>query len=72
MSNSQDSKWDDLVEVVVQWLQNSPIITMDISFASWLDTDGYNLLKDYQVPIQQTMFDLYDSSNMSDPNVSEN
>ena len=50
MSNSQDSKWDDLVEVVVQWLQHSPIITMDISFASWLDTDGYNLLKDYQVP----------------------
>ena len=46
-----DSEWVDLVNVVVEWLQNSPNINMDILFASWLDSDGCNLLNKFKVSI---------------------
>ena len=48
-AQAQDSDWEAIVGIVVEWLQNSPNIMMDISFASWLDTDGFNLLNNFKV-----------------------
>ena len=44
-----DSEWEDLVAIVVEWLQTSPNINMDIMLALWLDTDGCNLMNSFKV-----------------------
>ena len=51
VTHPPDSEWVDLVNGVVEWLQNSPNINMDILFASWLDSDGCNLLNKFKVSI---------------------
>ena len=46
-----DSEWEDLVAIVVEWLQTSPNINMDIMLALWLDTDGCNLMNSFKVSL---------------------
>ena len=50
-SHSADSEWEDLVAIVVEWLQTSPNINMDIMLALWLDTDGCNLMNSFKVSL---------------------
>ena len=49
-SNDSDPEWDDVVDIVVEWILSSPDM-IDVSFASWLDTNGCKLLFCYKVPI---------------------
>ena len=49
--NAADSEWEDLVAIVVEWLQSSPKINMDLLLASWLDTDGCNLMNRFKVSL---------------------
>ena len=62
-SNQEYSQWDQLKEIVIEWLKNHPLGGIDDIFAHYLDPTD-TIYRSYQVRVNSAI-QVFDKSNIS-------